>query len=697
MTFPAAGKSARGGILADEMGLGKTVMLASLLHSNPPPTPAEQVDTFGPLADVVEHSAFPRGRATLVVAPLSLLGQWKEELQRASKKGTLRAELYYGSQTEAFPTLLAQQRVDAVVTSYGTLASQWRAIQPLLEAMQGATEARKASLAKRVQKVAPLYGVGWHRLVLDEAHTIRNRMTQTSRAASALQAQRRWCLTGTPIVNRLTDLFQLLAFLRVEPWGNWAFFNALVAKPFQEKNPAALDIVAAILSSTLLRREKRMRDADGNSIVALPNKTYDIQELPLSPVEREIYDNVYAQAKRRYDHLIRHGWGGKVSLIFAVLMRLRQAVCHPALVPFYDSEPLSADEDEANVERKTNALIADLIKRFGQGPDQPDFARRALDDLTRTQRTSSSSRDGGESPTASDAPAQDPPGAQCAFDIEERKAQPPQKRDDISNAMELECQLCLEEVKDKAYLPKCLHSACYDCLVDVIQAEQAAGRNALCPMCRAGPIGVDDLVRVQTDDNIHEESAAPPPQLGPPRESRESTKVATLVRALQDLQATDPSFKAVIFSQFTSFLNIVEAVLHRSGFPTVRIDGTTSQAARAKAVSVFQSELGPTARSPGIRVMLASTRAAGVGLNLTGANHVWLLDCWWNASTEEQAVDRVHRIGQTRPVTVHRILIQDSIEQRIMLIQQRKQALVNNALGKEGADLEENLRLLFSD
>lgn len=907
VTFPAARKSTRGGILADEMGLGKTVMLASLIHANSPgPDDDESLDAgpaserVSPVAAVPRFASLPRGQATLVVAPLSLLGQWKEELERASQPGTLNVELYYGSQRGDLGHRLANKQVDVVVTSYGTLASQWNLISEPLEMLHKAQEDRaKSFLARKVQRISPLLGVQWHRVVLDEAHTIRNRSTKMSRAACALQARLRWCLTGTPIVNRLTDLFQLLCFLRVEPWGHWPFFHALVAKPFVAKNPAALDIVAAILSSTLLRREKRMRDAAGVPIVALPPKTYDIQELDFSPEEREIYNNVYAQAKRRYDSLVRQRMINKnYSLIFAVLMRLRQAVCHPLLVPHYDPDAqmvaarssgtnstvsvgVPLDHDEAEEEAKANALIYDLVQRFSSDSHRSTFAQRVLEDLTRNQKSVGEHQDqevhevqeNGNVPAVSEnenqsrampSDLQPKPEAESEATLELQagpkeegnfssdsyptttiahiKPAPKEEEDpretskprevteplkplsptkkessalteatestedakasEALNSLELECQLCLEEVTDRAYLPQCLHSACYDCLVRVIQAEEVRGHKAFCPMCRAGPIGVDNLVRVPTGVS---DSDAPPPDALAAKESvsegalgsmgsadstkpvaptdrpaqagteaqqawtrvfsasrrlarphagddssgglshplagvRESTKCATLVSSLRELREKEPDFKAVIFSQFTSFLDLVQEILARAGFPAFRIDGKTSQAARAQAVSAFQQPISPASegiiatrpralptdgdsgrldsdlptsleaaaldrapqrtkqtRTDPPRVLLASTRAAGVGLNLTAANHVWLLDCWWNSSVEEQAVDRVHRIGQTRPVVVHRILIRDSIEQRILLIQQRKQALVNNALGKEGADLEENLKLLFSD
>ncbi|CAD6960300.1 unnamed protein product [Tilletia laevis] len=98
-------------------------------------------------------------------------------------------------------------------------------------------------------------------------------------------------------------------------------------------------------------------------------------------------------------------------------------------------------------------------------------------------------------------------------------------------------------------------------------------------------------------------------------------------------------------------------------------------------------------------VFLISTRAGGVGLNLTAANHVWLLDYWWNTSVENQAIDRIHRLGQTKAVTVHRYMIENTIEERIIRIQKRKDALVMNALaGNKTTDQTlENLKLLFDD
>ena len=108
--------------------------------------------------------------------------------------------------------------------------------------------------------------------------------------------------------------------------------------------------------------------------------------------------------------------------------------------------------------------------------------------------------------------------------------------------------------------------------------------------------------------------------------------------------------KSVVFSQFTGMLSLVEARLIAAGVPYFRIDGSTPAAKRKTLLAAFAS----SSDAAGVRVALVSLRAGGVGLNLTAASEVHLLDPWWNPATEEQAMDRVHRIGQRRPVRVFR-------------------------------------------
>jgi SNF2 family DNA or RNA helicase len=135
-------------------------------------------------------------------------------------------------------------------------------------------------------------------------------------------------------------------------------------------------------------------------------------------------------------------------------------------------------------------------------------------------------------------------------------------------------------------------------------------------------------------------------------------------------EALEEGHKALVFSQWTSLLDRVEPELRRRGVRFTRLDGSTAD--RGAVVRAFQDD-------PALPVMLLSLKAGGTGLNLTAADHVFLLDPWWNPAAEDQAADRAHRIGQERPVLVHRLIAQDTVEERILALQEKKRALAGVA------------------
>ncbi len=161
--------------------------------------------------------------------------------------------------------------------------------------------------------------------------------------------------------------------------------------------------------------------------------------------------------------------------------------------------------------------------------------------------------------------------------------------------------------------------------------------------------------------------------LVPGQVAERSSKVDRLLEALEE--AASEGHKALVFSQWTGLLDRVEPHLEAAGIAFTRLDGSTRD--RAAVVNEFQSESGPP-------VMLVSLKAGGTGLNLTAADHVFLLDPWWNPAVEDQAADRAHRIGQERPVMVYRMVAKDTVEERILALQQRKRQLAEVALGQGG-------------
>lgn len=213
-------------------------------------------------------------------------------------------------------------------------------------------------------------------------------------------------------------------------------------------------------------------------------------------------------------------------------------------------------------------------------------------------------------------------------------------------------------------------------LIDIIK-ERPAGNLMQRKVSSSGSEG--GLSEPNSDDKIGSDDVSGPTVIKLRRNLpfRTSTKLHALLAELKAIRKKDPSAKAVVFSQFTSFLDLVQLVIDRQpGMQTLRLDGTMSQVSRAEVLERFSTE-----KSEKTSVMCISLRAGGVGLNLTAANYVFMLDCWWNYAAEAQAVDRVHRLGQTKEVYVKRFVVSNTIEIKMLKIQQRKNALVMGTLG----------------
>ncbi|HFE45289.1 MAG TPA: helicase [Nannocystis exedens] len=157
----------------------------------------------------------------------------------------------------------------------------------------------------------------------------------------------------------------------------------------------------------------------------------------------------------------------------------------------------------------------------------------------------------------------------------------------------------------------------------------------------------------------------------PGQEATSSSKVALLCETLDEIVAE--GHKALVFSQWTGLLDRIEPALKVANLDFTRLDGSTRD--REAVVNAFQDPAGPP-------VMLISLKAGGTGLTLTAADHVFLVDPWWNPAVEDQAADRAHRIGQERPVLIHRLVAENTVEERILALQARKRQIADAALGE---------------
>ena len=159
-----------------------------------------------------------------------------------------------------------------------------------------------------------------------------------------------------------------------------------------------------------------------------------------------------------------------------------------------------------------------------------------------------------------------------------------------------------------------------------------------------------------------------------------SAKVDRCCEILERIQSDPSGEKTIVFSQFTSLLDLLEVPISRNKWGFTRYDGSMTASQRNDAVLEFSD---PENRN--CRIMLVSLKAGNAGLNLVAASQVIILDPFWNPFIEEQAIDRTHRIGQQRPVKVHRILVAETIEDRIIALQEKKRKLIDGALDEKAS------------
>lgn len=281
--------------------------------------------------------------------------------------------------------------------------------------------------------------------------------------------------------------------------------------------------------------------------------------------------------------------------------------------------------------------------------------------------------------------------AEGTVDLTEENKEALQKMLQLLIDSQEDCPICLDTFKDPV-ITKCAHSFCTGCIDRVIDTQKK------CPMCRAEL----ESFATTTVKPAQEKSAKAEPltqeQLKDQAslEQETSSKVEALLEILK-AAAKDPSNKTIVFSQWTSFLDLLQPQLALNGLKFTRIDGSMSATQRDAALEALDDDDATT-------VMLASLAVCSVGLNLVAANRVIMADSWWAPAIEDQAVDRVHRLGQKRETTVFRLIVEDSVEERVLGIQEEKRKLMSLAFAEKdggkrkkkraGAGMQEFARLL---
>lgn len=510
----------RGGLLGDEMGMGKTIQAVSLIMSD-----------------------YPVKEPTLVVVPPVALMQWQSEIKEYTN-GKLRVLVYHNTNPKVKNLQVKDlKEYDVIMISYSGLESIYR--------KESKGWKRDDGLVKENSKI---HAIQYHRLILDEAHNIKSRSTSCAKACFALKADYKWCLSGTPVQNRIGEFFSLLRFLQIRPFAcyfckkcpcaelHWnqdeskkctacnhtgfhhvSIFNQELLNPItQGEDPElrreGLNKLRLVTDRIMLRRMKR----DHTASMELPPKEVIIHNEFFGEIERDFSSSIMSNTTRQFDTYVSRGvMLNNYANIFGLIMQMRQVANHPDLI----------------------------LKKHAAGGQNV-----------------------------------------------------------------LVCSIC-DETAEEPIRSRCRHEFCRKCAKDYVRSFEDETPD--CPRCHiALAIDFDQPDIEQDEDNVKRSSIINRIKM---EDWTSSTKIEMLVYDLYKLRSQKQTHKSIVFSQFTSMLQLVEWRLRRAGFNTVMLDGSMSPAQRQKSIEYFMN-------NTDVEVFLVSLKAGGVALNLTEASRVFIID-----------------------------------------------------------------------
>ncbi|NXK11433.1 TTF2 factor, partial [Herpetotheres cachinnans] len=574
-----------GGILADDMGLGKTLtMIALILAQKQLKTEKkkEKLEIWLSKNDsTVIHSC-----STLIICPASLIHHWKKEIDRRVGCGKLRVYLYHGPNRYKHAEVLSEY--DVVVTTYSLLSKEVPTNKDEWE-----VPAEDHDVASGSSPCSPLLRIAWARVILDEAHNIKNPKVQTSVAVCKLRASARWAVTGTPIQNNLLDMYSLLRFLRCSPFDEYKVWKYQVDNNTKKGG----ERLSLLTRSLLLRRTKDQLDSAGKPLVSLPQRSMQLHQLKLSAEEQSVYNVLFARSRSTLQSYLKRQEQKNEGREYAGGNPFERVAQEFGV---NQKEFLAGSQSASQVPSTVHVLS--MLLRLRQCCCHLSLLKVALDQVNLNSEG-------------------------LSLPIEEQ-----------FSALTLS-ELQTPDSKSTVYLN--------------------------------GTAFNTDIFEI----------------------TRESTKIAHLLAELKTIQSHSEPQKSVVVSQWTSLLKVVGLHLQRLGLKYATVDGSVNPKQRMDVVEEFNNN------PKGPQVMLVSLLAGGIGLNLTGGNNLFLLDMHWNPALEDQACDRIYRVGQRKDVVIHRFVCEGTVEEKIIELQRRKKVLAQQVLSGKGEAFTKltlaDLKILF--
>ncbi|GAW20043.1 hypothetical protein ANO14919_095370 [Xylariales sp. No.14919] len=644
----------RGGIVADDMGIGKTVQAIACMQTNPASKKAKQNG---------------KGTTLIIVPNQGLIKQWTEEMMRHAKVSKKEVCKYVGGGKIG---ALGLQGYPVVLATYSQVEKDFRRFESEKEDEEG-----------------PLFEVEFFRIILDEGDNIKNYNGSTSKACAKLKAKLKWVLSGTPLRNSVQECLPYFRFIGIEVDEDLDKFTERWGRP---KSDSEYDRTMQILAMRMIRREAGQIYL-GREMCKLPNSHFEDQLLDITDEEQAVSRHLEramhrVEAESKEKAKLNPGEvdpNAPKSNFRVQTTRLRQAVDHPFLLEKCIRDFMNRDELEC--------LIAELEKI-----EQPK------EKATRESACSNKSQF---------SQAEGPSIYEMALDIKYHLG------DVLSSYGNEGCFICSGVAELQSL--ECGHIMCRACYERHIRdATDNLQNRCTCPQC-GKTIAYMPNIKEELSDKWPSREEQMKPRIEtikttdgrsvsvfPPSESKKrapgddfngiqprmsdlscrwlkkcdekglittSTKTRVAIEIVNKWQKEAPSDKIVIFTEWIATARVLGRLLDKFDIQFVYYNGHISVKQREKNLKDFQN-------NPDIKVMVASMGAGNVGLNITEANRMIIMNPWWNHAAEIQAFGRVKRHGQRKETYLICLFAKDTIDGRIYTLQNKKRTEIRGAMSE---------------
>ncbi|KAF2103420.1 P-loop containing nucleoside triphosphate hydrolase protein [Rhizodiscina lignyota] len=571
------------------------------------------------LANIVNGRVPPKSkepRTTLIVATPALINQWGEEIARhCNMKGFEVIKYCAGHKINSTNITTILETFDIVLTTYYEVMRSWPKVEYPAHIM---TAEAKAEYKREyiMENKGPLHQIHFQRIVLDEAQAIKNRQSRTFLACKGLMAKHRWVISGTPLQNSVEEIYPYFKFLRVPHSGSYRVFKQNFLGDDDPDKQARLQ---QFLSKVLLRRTHTDR-LFGRPLVKLPAASNKIHWIKFNDLERNVYEIVRRRMIQRINTYSKNDeLEKKYHNVLVMLLRLRQLTGHIISIEEVLRDLLEFEDHER-------------LKELAEEYVNPNTAKDHREQIEHLRHS-------------------------CAI------CDQPPVTPWITSCFHIMCADCLEILQTSAAERDMSHARCPDCGDMFYMASPLTDWSFDLPDGEEEDGPKKKKKRGKKDDGG--EKGVPSWLNMPNQYLLPSSKTVAIKAQILNWLEEDPGTKVIVYSQFLSMIRILSRVCMQEKWGYQEYHGEMTITEREAAIKNFKEE-------DGTKVLIASLRAGGVGLNLTMASKVIVVDPWWNLAVEEQAFARVFRIGQKSETAMTRFVVENTVDEAMTNMQRRK-------------------------